>query len=196
MNIWIAMHDPTESRTSAKSSRWPYLREIQPLARPRNSPCSVAFTSSVAYPCFVAGPAAWLRSEWLSCSRSINQNTIHLRRSYFIPTPEFPFSLVVLAFVDAQGERKREPSPIDLHAVHLHRLFRWDNRRRVAGETENISYGVSFGFSRDIIMEIKWELSLERGSYSNGRSSLRNFKSPIHEEPSDSVIYISRATVR
>ncbi|XP_047327845.1 uncharacterized protein LOC124931430 [Impatiens glandulifera] len=65
--------------------------------------------------------------------------------------------------------------------------FRWDNRRRVAGEIENISYGLSPGFSRDSSMEIKGELSLERGSYSSGRSPLRNFrftmspKSPIHE---------------
>ncbi|XP_047329743.1 uncharacterized protein LOC124933062 [Impatiens glandulifera] len=63
--------------------------------------------------------------------------------------------------------------------------FRRDNRRRVAGEIENISYALSPGFSGHSSTEIKGELSLERGSFASGRSPLRitvSPKSPIHEE--------------
>lgn len=65
--------------------------------------------------------------------------------------------------------------------------FRWDNRRRVAGEIENISYAPSHGISTNSSMEIKGELIFDRGNLSGRGSPLGNFgtptsqKSPVHE---------------
>ncbi|WRX30462.1 hypothetical protein QQP08_022949 [Theobroma cacao] len=75
--------------------------------------------------------------------------------------------------------------------------FRWDNRRRVAGETEDPSYQVSNGASRNISMEIKGTLGSDRGNLSDQGSVLEieNYgtptsqKSPVHA-PSD----VSRAS--
>ncbi|OMO75226.1 Zinc finger, RING-type [Corchorus olitorius] len=68
--------------------------------------------------------------------------------------------------------------------------FRWDNRRRVAGEIEEPSYQVSNGASRNVSMEIKGTLSSDRGNLSDQGSPLEmeNYgtpasqKSPVHEE--------------
>ncbi|GKV46949.1 hypothetical protein SLEP1_g53906 [Rubroshorea leprosula] len=66
--------------------------------------------------------------------------------------------------------------------------FRWDNRRRVAGEIEEPSYLVSHGISRDVSMEIKGALGSGRGNLSDQGSPLQNYgtptsqKSPVHEE--------------
>ncbi|XVE56094.1 hypothetical protein DITRI_Ditri03aG0209700 [Diplodiscus trichospermus] len=68
--------------------------------------------------------------------------------------------------------------------------FRWDNRRRVAGEIEETSYQVSSGASRNVSMEIKGTLGSDRGNLSDQGSPLgiENYgtptsqKSPVHEE--------------
>ncbi|PSS19806.1 E3 ubiquitin-protein like [Actinidia chinensis var. chinensis] len=66
--------------------------------------------------------------------------------------------------------------------------FRWDNRRRVAGEIENISEP-SHGISTNSSMERKGELVLDRGNFSGQGSPLGTFgtptsqKSPVHEGP-------------
>uniref|UniRef100_A0A5B7AHL8 RING-type domain-containing protein n=1 Tax=Davidia involucrata TaxID=16924 RepID=A0A5B7AHL8_DAVIN len=65
--------------------------------------------------------------------------------------------------------------------------FRWDNRRRVAGEIEDPSYRLSHEISRDGSMEMKRELGLDGDTFSGGRSPSENFgtpmsqKSPVHE---------------
>uniref|UniRef100_A0A5B7AH73 RING-type domain-containing protein n=1 Tax=Davidia involucrata TaxID=16924 RepID=A0A5B7AH73_DAVIN len=65
--------------------------------------------------------------------------------------------------------------------------FRWDGRRRVAGEIENPSYRPSQEISRVSSMEMKGELGLDGGNFSGGGSPLENFgtpvsqKSPVHE---------------
>ncbi|XP_022772709.1 uncharacterized protein LOC111315332 [Durio zibethinus] len=68
--------------------------------------------------------------------------------------------------------------------------FRWDNRRRVAGEIEEPSYQVSNGASRNVSMEIKGTLGSDRGNLSDQGSELgiENYgtptsqKSPIRED--------------
>ena len=66
--------------------------------------------------------------------------------------------------------------------------FRWDNRRRVAGEIEIISEP-SRGISTNSSMERKGELVLDRGNFSGQGSPLGTFgsstsqKSPVHEGP-------------
>ncbi|XP_059634058.1 uncharacterized protein LOC132276586 isoform X2 [Cornus florida] len=63
----------------------------------------------------------------------------------------------------------------------------WDNRSRVAGEIENHSYRFSHEISGDGSMEMKGELSSDRGNFSVGGSPLESFrtplsqKSPVHE---------------
>ncbi|GLT41099.1 hypothetical protein SLA2020_151890 [Shorea laevis] len=65
--------------------------------------------------------------------------------------------------------------------------FRWDNRRRVAGEIEEPSYQGSHGISRDVSMEMKGVLGSGRGNLSDQGSPLENSgtptseKSPAHE---------------
>ncbi|KAB5557620.1 hypothetical protein DKX38_008529 [Salix brachista] len=67
--------------------------------------------------------------------------------------------------------------------------FRWDNRRRVAGEIEieDSSYQMSLGVSRDASVEMKGTLDSDRGNLSDGSSPLESFgapislKSPVHE---------------
>ncbi|KAJ6412108.1 hypothetical protein OIU84_005215 [Salix udensis] len=65
--------------------------------------------------------------------------------------------------------------------------FRWDNRRRVAGEIEDSSYQMSLGVSRDASVEMKGTLGSDRGNLSDGSSPLESFgapislKSPVHE---------------
>ncbi|KAJ6931416.1 hypothetical protein NC652_014807 [Populus alba x Populus x berolinensis] len=65
--------------------------------------------------------------------------------------------------------------------------FRWDNRRRVAGEIEDSSYQMSRGVSRDVSVEMKGTLGSDRGNLSDGLSPLGSFgtpislKSPVHE---------------
>ncbi|XP_022761755.1 uncharacterized protein LOC111307774 [Durio zibethinus] len=68
--------------------------------------------------------------------------------------------------------------------------FRWDNRRRVAGEIEETPYQVSNGASRNVSMEIKGTLGSDRGNLSDQGSPLEienhgtptSQKSPVHEE--------------
>lgn len=65
--------------------------------------------------------------------------------------------------------------------------FRWDNRRRVAGEIEEPSYQVSDGISRDVSMEMKGTLGSSRANLSEPGSPLESYgtptslKSPVHE---------------
>ena len=65
--------------------------------------------------------------------------------------------------------------------------FRWDNRRRVAGEIEDLSCQMSCGVSRDVSVEMKGTLGSDRGNLSDGLSPLESFgtpislKSPVHE---------------
>lgn len=65
--------------------------------------------------------------------------------------------------------------------------FRWDNRRRVAGEIEDSSYQMSRGVSRDVSVEMKGTLGSDRGNLSDGLSPPGSFgtpislKSPVHE---------------
>ncbi|GKU89987.1 hypothetical protein SLEP1_g4051 [Rubroshorea leprosula] len=65
--------------------------------------------------------------------------------------------------------------------------FRWDNRRRVAGEIQEPSYQGSHGISRDVSMEMKGVLGSGRGNLSDQGSPLENYgtptseKSPAHE---------------
>lgn len=68
--------------------------------------------------------------------------------------------------------------------------FRWDNRRRVAGEIEEPSYQVSNGANRNFSMEIKGRLGSGRGNLSDQGSPLEienygtttSLKSPVLEE--------------
>ncbi|XVF73804.1 hypothetical protein PTKIN_Ptkin13bG0011100 [Pterospermum kingtungense] len=68
--------------------------------------------------------------------------------------------------------------------------FRWDNRRRVAGEIEEPSYQVSNGASRNFSMEIKVTLGSGSGnlSYQGSLLEFENYgipasqKSPFHED--------------
>lgn len=59
--------------------------------------------------------------------------------------------------------------------------FRWDNRRRVAGELENISE-TSLGISTNSSMEIKGELISDRGNFSGQGSPLGNFGTPTSQK--------------
>ncbi|KAG5250413.1 Zinc finger, RING-type [Salix suchowensis] len=65
--------------------------------------------------------------------------------------------------------------------------FRWDNRRRVAGENEDSSCQMSHGVTRDAGVEIKGTLGSGRDNLSGGLSPLESFgtpmspKSPVHE---------------
>ena len=74
--------------------------------------------------------------------------------------------------------------------------FRWDNRRRVAGEIENISEP-SHGISTNSSMERKGELVLDRGNFSGQGSPLGTFgtptsqKSPVHEGPGVKMVTTS-----
>lgn len=60
--------------------------------------------------------------------------------------------------------------------------FRWDNRRRVAGEVETPSYQVSCAISRNASMELKGPLGSERGNFSDMGSPLENFGSPTSQK--------------
>lgn len=59
--------------------------------------------------------------------------------------------------------------------------FRYDNRRRVAGEIDT-PYRASRGTSRNASMELKGALSSERGNFSDLGSSLENFGTPISQK--------------
>ncbi|XP_050370981.1 uncharacterized protein LOC126788983 [Argentina anserina] len=59
--------------------------------------------------------------------------------------------------------------------------FRYDNRRRVAGEIDT-SYRASRGTSRTASMELKGALSSERGNFSDLGSPLENFGTPISQK--------------
>ncbi|KAH7846368.1 hypothetical protein Vadar_013099 [Vaccinium darrowii] len=85
--------------------------------------------------------------------------------------------------------------------------FRWDNRRRVAGEMENISE-TSLAFSTNSSMEMKGELVSDRGNFSGLGSPLGNFgtptsqkstpssqKSPVHVGPGANTVTYSDITV-
>ncbi|XP_058223508.1 uncharacterized protein LOC131333161 [Rhododendron vialii] len=85
--------------------------------------------------------------------------------------------------------------------------FRWDNRRRVAGELENISE-TSLGISTNSSMEIKGELISDRGNFSGQGSPLGNFgtptsqkstpmsqKSPVHEGQGTNTVTSSDITL-
>ncbi|XP_052188882.1 uncharacterized protein LOC127799164 isoform X2 [Diospyros lotus] len=80
--------------------------------------------------------------------------------------------------------------------------FQWDNRRRVAGESENISYELSHGMSTNSSMEIKGELILDRSNFSGWLSSSENFgtptsqKSPVHEEPGANITPASNGNTK
>lgn len=60
--------------------------------------------------------------------------------------------------------------------------FRWDNRGRVAGETETPMYQVSHEISRNASMELKGTHSSERGNFSDAGSPLENFESPTSQK--------------
>lgn len=64
--------------------------------------------------------------------------------------------------------------------------FRWDNRRRVAGEIEELSYQLSNGASRNVSMEIKGTLSSDRGNLSDQGSVLEieNYGTPTSQKSS------------
>ncbi|KAK6938866.1 hypothetical protein RJ641_032374 [Dillenia turbinata] len=67
--------------------------------------------------------------------------------------------------------------------------FRWENRRRVAGETENSTSHFSQHTSRSVSMEMKTRLSLERGNFSDGESPLRDIVTPSsHKSPDNEVL--------
>ncbi|KAK6939432.1 hypothetical protein RJ641_028963 [Dillenia turbinata] len=67
--------------------------------------------------------------------------------------------------------------------------FRWENRRRVAGETENSTSHFSQLTSRSVSMEMKSRLSLERGNFSDGESPPRDIVMPtLHKSPDSEVI--------
>jgi len=63
--------------------------------------------------------------------------------------------------------------------------FRWDNRRRVAGEMENISE-TSLAFSTNSSMEMKGELVSDRGNFSGLGSPLGNFGTPTSQKSTPS----------
>ncbi|XP_048331381.2 uncharacterized protein LOC107420500 isoform X2 [Ziziphus jujuba] len=60
--------------------------------------------------------------------------------------------------------------------------FRWDNRGRVAGETDTPLYQVSHGISRNASMELKGPLGSERGNFSDAGSPMENFESPTSQK--------------
>lgn len=57
--------------------------------------------------------------------------------------------------------------------------FRWENRRRVAGEIEDSPYQTSRGLSRDVSVEMKGTLGSDRGNLSGGLSPHESFGTPI-----------------
>ncbi|KDP38554.1 hypothetical protein JCGZ_04479 [Jatropha curcas] len=65
--------------------------------------------------------------------------------------------------------------------------FRWENRRRVAGEIEDSLYQTSHRLSRDVNVEVKGQLGSDRGHLSDEGSLHESFgtpvslKSPVHE---------------
>lgn len=72
--------------------------------------------------------------------------------------------------------------------------FRWENRRRVAGEIEDPPYQTSHGCSRDVNVEVKGPLGSDRGNLSE-EGSLREssgtpifLKSPVHERVGANLI--------
>ncbi|XAR64147.1 hypothetical protein NMG60_11024387 [Bertholletia excelsa] len=60
--------------------------------------------------------------------------------------------------------------------------FRWDNRRRVAGEIENILYEPSHGISTSSSMEMKGEFILDRSNFSSRGSPLGNLETPTSQK--------------
>lgn len=65
--------------------------------------------------------------------------------------------------------------------------FRWESRRRVAGEVYDSPYQTSLGFSREVSVEVKGPLCSDRGILSDEVSLHESFgthvslKSPVHE---------------
>ncbi|OVA06205.1 zinc finger protein [Macleaya cordata] len=65
--------------------------------------------------------------------------------------------------------------------------FHWDNRRRVAGEVENLHNRYSRGRSGNVGLEIKGRMDVDTEDISDGESPMESFrtpawqKSPVHE---------------
>lgn len=65
--------------------------------------------------------------------------------------------------------------------------FRWENRGRVAGEIQNPFHHSSQGIRRNVSIDSKGDIGLERGNLSDGGSLVGNLgtptsqKSPVHE---------------
>ncbi|XP_065880779.1 uncharacterized protein [Euphorbia lathyris] len=72
--------------------------------------------------------------------------------------------------------------------------FRWENRRRVAGEIDDSPYQTSHGISRDVSVELKGPLGSDRGNLSDEASLHESYgtpvslKSPVHERTSVNLI--------
>ncbi|WCJ35233.1 RING/U-box superfamily protein [Euphorbia peplus] len=72
--------------------------------------------------------------------------------------------------------------------------FRWENRRRVAGEIDDSPYQTSHGLSRDVSVEMKGPLGSDRGNLSDEVSLHESYgtpvslKSPVHERMSVNLI--------
>lgn len=59
--------------------------------------------------------------------------------------------------------------------------FRWDNRRRVAGETENISSEFSHGISGNRSMQVKKPIRSARCDISAREDQVENFGAPTSQ---------------
>ncbi|XP_030459080.1 uncharacterized protein LOC115679603 isoform X2 [Syzygium oleosum] len=73
--------------------------------------------------------------------------------------------------------------------------FRWENRRRVAGEIDNPPYELNHGNSDCAPTEIKEPISSRRGHISDGRSPLGIMGAPISQQsPAHDVVGADSAT--
>lgn len=57
--------------------------------------------------------------------------------------------------------------------------FRWENRRRVAGEIDGSPYQTSHGLSRDASVEVKGPLGSDRGNLSDEVSLHDSYGTPV-----------------
>ncbi|RZC92573.1 hypothetical protein C5167_029352 [Papaver somniferum] len=60
--------------------------------------------------------------------------------------------------------------------------FRWDNRRRVAGEVGSIHSQYSRGHSGNVGLEIKGRMDVSRDDISDGGSPLESLQSPAWQK--------------
>ncbi|KAF8024293.1 hypothetical protein BT93_F1473 [Corymbia citriodora subsp. variegata] len=73
--------------------------------------------------------------------------------------------------------------------------FRWENRRRVAGEIDNPPYELNHGNSDSAPTEIKEPISSRRGHISDGRSPLGTMGTPLSQQsPTHDVVGADSAT--